>query len=187
MWSQDHGNMENRCFDYQVKRASAESQNQKGTLTVQLQSPVDHFHPSNRRHCYPKAELFVFSFGFLRSLHPSATVDLVTLAGSIISGSITDKERVWCISGSIVRCTCTWHPDCSTSHYNTFLLTIMTKLEFRYNKRSSMQVSLGTISQILHYDDTPGKTMGFWPGVKHKANYKQMVPVIRDSCSISHM
>lgn len=51
MWIQEHGNMENRCFDYQVKRASAESQNQKGTLTVQLQSPVDHFHPSNRRHC----------------------------------------------------------------------------------------------------------------------------------------
>lgn len=40
-----------------------------------------------------KAELFVFSFCFLRSLHPSATVDLVTLAGSIISGPITDKEK----------------------------------------------------------------------------------------------
>lgn len=93
LWIQDHGNIQNRCFDYQVKRASGESQTQKGTLTVQLHCPVDHLHPSNRRHCNPKAELFVLSFCFLRSLHPSATADLVTLAGSIISGSIIDKEK----------------------------------------------------------------------------------------------
>lgn len=92
MWIQDHGNIENRCFDYQVKRATAESQNQKGALTVQLSSPVDHFQHCNWRHCYTKAELCVFSFCSLRSLHPSVTVDLVTCAGSIISDSSIDKE-----------------------------------------------------------------------------------------------
>lgn len=119
----------NSCFDYQVKRASSESQNPKETLAVQLRSPVDHFHPSNRRHCYPKAELCVFSFCFLRSLHPSVTVDLVTRTGSIISRSTIDKET----SLMHIRVFCGTHMCMELRLFNRALEHIRTEGRLRAN------------------------------------------------------